>query len=289
MRMFIFILMISLPLDVWNAENKKVCSNLDTNKIINVSQVCVGDKTLQGKITEIIKPAIGPIAYMVLDEQTKEIKKLNNLVLKELGTCASKDQMSFCVGQTVVDYDGSKEIVAGFVTPEHGDKKVFVMLASSTPGKFSYLPVEDVMEQVQISQTGFVKAVGTCHEDSKLNNKKLIEECAKNDLQRMANLKCNLFQQGNGKIIFDIKSLEIKTNCQSSTDKKSIMWCRADSFVKCDSDAGVLKSLSRFMSQFKREPLQADKKIEISDLVRNPKKVEPKEIKTSIKDQARER
>lgn len=289
MRVFIFILMISLPIVVLNAENKKECVSLDTNKIINVSQVCVGDKSLHGKVSEIIKPAIGPISFMVLDEQTKEIKKLNNLILIELGTCASKDQMSFCIGQTVVDYDGSKEIVSGFVTPEHGDKKVFVRLASNTPGKFSYLPVEDVMEQVQISQTGFVKAVGTCHEDSKLNNKKLIEECAKNDLQRMANLKCNLFQQGNGKIVFDINSLEIKTSCQASTDIKPITWCRADSFVKCDSDVGVLKTLSRFMSKFKREPLQADKKNEISDLDRNPKKVEPKEIKTAIKDQVRER
>ena len=41
--MFIFILMISLPLVVWNAENKKVCSNLNTNKIINITEVCVGD------------------------------------------------------------------------------------------------------------------------------------------------------------------------------------------------------------------------------------------------------
>ncbi|NOT79830.1 MAG: hypothetical protein HOP07_12620 [Bacteriovoracaceae bacterium] len=283
--MFIFILMISLPIVVWNAENKKVCASLDTNKIINVTQICVGDMSLHGKVTEIIKPAIGPITYMVLDEQTKEIKKLNNIVLKELGTCASKDQMSFCIGQTVVAYDGSKEIVAGFITPEHGYKKVFVRLASATPGKFSYLSVEDVMEQVQISQTGFVKAVGICHEGGKLNNKKLIEECAKNDLQRMAHLKCNLFQQGNGKIIFDIKSLEIKTNCQASTDKKPLMWCKADSFVKCDSDAGVLKSLSRFMSQFKREPLQVDKKLEILDLDRNPKKVEPKDLKTATKRQ----
>ena len=228
----------------------KQCVSLSATNSFNMQDVCVNDGTFIlrtktiGKIKEIDvskmeNEKVETIFFLIEDKVGHKIKiNGNDLVLNKKGLCVKlNDNKQLCVGSKFNSLsDGNDRVVLGFALTTTANQNLRVFTNGINDKLIRSEPTLDVLSSIIATKTGVIDQSATCRETPLLKTESRIIDCAKKELIKEMDKVCDVFRHGNGRVVADIESKSIKSECSKkySMFGSSTKICSAILSAKCE-------------------------------------------------------
>lgn len=255
---FVFPLTFATPVIAVESECVTVELEERATESINIKKLCVGDEVFSmqtkqmAKITEIDKSGKeydknAPAFFVIKDVKGKTIKMTDEeVVMNNKKTCLTNyHNVKMCVGDKYIGLsDGKEHVIEGFTLPT-GKTNYTQVLVRGADNVFEKDSTMDSFDSIKATQTGLIFSVGSCSEGVLPSFEATLKKCALKDMVSSLEQKCSQFTNGSGKAIYDLKSKDIKLECNKeySMIGTSTKTCSAVADLKCERVADVQKDL----------------------------------------------
>ncbi|MBC7712968.1 MAG: hypothetical protein H7177_06500 [Rhizobacter sp.] len=232
-----------------SAENQ--CVALPPASGFNIQNVCVGESSYisktktSGKIIEIDISGMEDdkaetIFFLVQDKAGHKIRMTGkDIILNKKGLCLSnpEEEEDLCVGDRFNALnDGNNRFVLGFSMSTISDQYINAFTVSTIDNTIRAETTWDVFSSITATKTGMIEDVASCRESLLVKTDNGLIKCAKKELIKKMDQVCDVFRHGNGRVVADIETKKIKTECTKdySMFGTSTKTCTAQLIAKCE-------------------------------------------------------
>ncbi|MBC7427345.1 MAG: hypothetical protein H7336_01955 [Bacteriovorax sp.] len=232
------------------ASAESQCVALSPDSGFNIQNVCVGERSYiaktktSGKIIEIDISGMDndkaeTIFFLVEDKEGHKIRMTGkDIILNKKELCIeSPDDELLCVGDRFNALsDGNDRTVLGFSMSTLSEQYVNVYTIGSIDNLTRKESPWNIFSSIIATKTGMIEDVASCREAVLLKTDSGLIKCAKKELIKKIDKVCDVFRHGNGRVVADIESKNIKTECSKeySMFGASTKTCTAELIAKCE-------------------------------------------------------